>query len=672
VLVTLDFETELIAPGLQAPPPVCASTARETPEGPHGVVCPTTELKDLIHRLLTEATIVGHNIAGFDAPVMLAWLDCTDLLFKAFDESRILDTMLVERIAEIGCFTTRKKLTFDNLCRAHGVRLPNKDPVVRLSYGPLRNRPLSEYSEAQILYSLEDATLLLELWQRQKERWIDRGKVRLADVAFLTKKMFAHNLTRAWGLRTDPERTDDLRREAHAHVEALREAALDTGFVERIKPHWSLPADHERYQEFKTFHARWRKGQTSPEEQASWAEQGAKFVEFKKNMSAIRAVVTEAYEGNPPMTKPQRGVDPERHKAQVATSAAVLLESGDPRLEAFENYGSWSTVLNKDMPILLAGHEDPIHSKFGVADTLRVTSSKPNTMNFKRDAPGDTTHTSTRGIRECFIPRVGYCYVAIDHSMLELCTLAQVIVWCLRRWDLADRLNAGVDPHSHLGAEIVGVPYDTFLAHKKEGEYKNARDCAKPVNFGCPGGMQAKTMTFYAKQSYRIVRPFEFWRDLILLWQQMNPDSVEYLRWIRTLKHGDRYDSQIPGTGVHRRGMTYCTAANTHFQGLGAVLEGHIAYEVAREQFTGYTRVGKHSPLSEARPCNFAHDEHFLEAPVGLHTDVADRMTEIMTEYAKPYLPDVAIRSEVVCMARWSKKAHSERTPSGYTIWDDA
>jgi hypothetical protein len=48
--------------------------------------------------------------------------------------------------------------------------------------------------------------------------------------------------------------------------------------------------------------------------------------------------------------------------------------------------------------------------------------------------------------------------------------------------------------HSKLAAKIKGVSYEEFIEHKKENEFKDARQKAKPINLGFPGGIGYDTM----------------------------------------------------------------------------------------------------------------------------------------------------------------------------------
>lgn len=584
-MIACDLETCLFRPGLQAPPPVCLSTF----DGVNGALYPTDEIERQIANALQGETL-WHNSA-FDLTVLLEWFPALrGTIFAALESGLVHDSLIFQRLAEIAG-APRGPLGLSALWRVYGFGELAKGSV-RTSYGPLWNRPLEEYSAEQRAYALLDAEATWKLYERQRAK----HRIAQADVAILVRKQFWLQLTRNRGLRTDPSRLEILAAETHADLEDLRQFF-----------------------------------QAEPE--------GAPFVRANgtRNMKAIAAYVQEAYSGSPPKTDAGR----------VSTSRATLEESGDPILERFAEYGETSAVENKDLPMLLAGCQWPIHTRYGIADTTRSTSSAPNVQNLRRKA----------GIREGFIPREGFCFVAIDHGGLENATLAQVCVTNLGLRGMAAKINAGEDLHCHVAAKILGTTYEIAKAGYKEGDEKitNARNCAKVVNFGRPGGMGAPTLKLYAKQSYGLDLTLSFCQGLIQAWNAANPDGMAYLKWIGTLTpNGDRYELTIPGTTILRRNATFCAAANSHFQGLGAIVEAECGWRIAEATFG----IGEHAAaLRGCRLVNFVHDEFILEVPVGDQTRAAAALETIMTVAPRKYMPDVTLKAECIAMSRWSKKA---------------
>ena len=125
--------------------------------------------------------------------------------------------------------------------------------------------------------------------------------------------------------------------------------------------------------------------------------------------------------------------------------------------------------------------------------TGRTSCSNPNLQQLPRDAR----------FREMIIAPPGYWLLQIDYSVLELRTLAQI---CLRRYGksvLADLFCQGIDPHKHTARLLLGLSLEQFQ-QLPVAEQKQARQRAKAVNFGVPGGLGAASLVTYAKQAYRV------------------------------------------------------------------------------------------------------------------------------------------------------------------------
>jgi hypothetical protein len=567
------------------------------------------EAVETVRCLFATETVTGVNIA-FDVLCLVEWgFLPIDLVLQRYAQGCILDVGALERIAEIQKQTTRKELSLAMLSRVYGVQIEvDKHATdadgdeVRTSYAKLIGLHPDDWPEEYRTYALGDAIAGARIVSRQIERHGEN--IDPDDWAELSRKSFWLRQISNNGLTTDPDRVEALARLASEQLETLGEIAREFGLIR---------------------------------------EDGS------RDMKVIRARVTEAYDDVPPMTEePRHRKSLKPFVPNVKTSKDVLIESGDPLLEAFAEYGEWLAVERKDLDFL---RQWIVHTKFGHADTLRTTSARPNLQNIRRKA----------GIRECFAPRdPARALVTVDHGGLELGTLAQCCVTYLGRWDMAEKINRGEDLHSHVGCEILGTDYQSFRERISQGdpEAKNARNCAKVVNFGCPGGMSAPTLTIYAKQAYGLTISTQFAHTLVDHWRSANPDGVAFLEHVRTYRIGERYDVPIPGTRITRRGCTYCSACNTFFQGLGAVVESHVGWLLTRAVAEG---------VIPGRPkiVNFVHDEFIFEVDRDAVTQAGDMIALIMVRGAKRHLPNVLIRAEPAAMVRWSKKAFDKRDESG-------
>jgi hypothetical protein len=145
--------------------------------------------------------------------------------------------------------------------------------------------------------------------------------------------------------------------------------------------------------------------------------------------------------------------------------------------------------------------------------TGRTSCSAPNVQQIPRDS----------AFRQTFVASPGYLLQTVDNKFIDLVTFAAT---ALRRnvWsNKADVIKAGVDPHEHTAAMMLGVPVDEFKTWKgnetvveevlKDGtkvqvklkdRYDKARQAAKPVNFGVPGGLGVASLVTYARSTYKV------------------------------------------------------------------------------------------------------------------------------------------------------------------------
>jgi hypothetical protein len=164
-----------------------------------------------------------------------------------------------------------------------------------------------------------------------------------------------------------------------------------------------------------------------------------------------------------------------------------------------------------------------VHPSYNVmVRTGRTSCSEPNVQQVPKDG----------AFRQAFVASPGHHLLAVDYSFIELCTFAAT---ALRRYgssDMAAVIKAGVDPHAHTAAMMLGEPVEEFMTWKgneavaekkvvdgKEVEvtfkdkFDKARQMAKPVNFGVPGGLGVASLVAYAHSTYKVDFTFEVARE---------------------------------------------------------------------------------------------------------------------------------------------------------------
>lgn len=408
VVGSLDGETCRFRPGFMSPIPVCFSWADT--EGVE-FIATWRDIAAAVRYVLERADyVVGVNFA-YDAAVLIQWFpELRELVWQAYADGRFLDLGVIERLGQIATGQPQQDNSLGMLSLRYGLgKMDKSSGGPRTNYGPLFGLPLECYPDAHRDYALNDVRVAVEIFRRQMQRY--QACVPLALMQEETYNKFWAALTSYRGLRTDQVAYDELETYALARLEQLTELAKARGFVR---------------------------------------EDGS------QNKAAIQAAVLDAYEGAPPMTTPAKdreeqqarkraaleariadpATDPkERIKAeralarlkpfepQISTAKTTLKGSGNEELEALSAWGEIRSVVNKDLKLLRNGLTMPIHTRFGLADTLRTTTSKPNIQNFGRNG----------GARECITAR---------HDQMPGVTSRVDIPALLERYETALRKHA--------------------------------------------------------------------------------------------------------------------------------------------------------------------------------------------------------------------------------------
>jgi DNA polymerase family A/3'-5' exonuclease len=183
-------------------------------------------------------------------------------------------------------------------------------------------------------------------------------------------------------------------------------------------------------------------------------------------------------------------------KPCISTSAKAWMDYADkdPLLKSWTGLKKSATLLGfysmfEESPIIHAGYNT-------LVETGRTSGRKPNIQQAPR----------TSEFRKLFVSRPGYKILTVDYSFIELVTLATV---CRHRYGfsvLADTIEKGIDPHAYTASMMIGISAEDFLTLKKTkpDEFKMHRQSAKAVNFGSPGGLGPVKLAAYAKASYGV------------------------------------------------------------------------------------------------------------------------------------------------------------------------
>jgi hypothetical protein len=210
----------------------------------------------------------------------------------------------------------------------------------------------------------------------------------------------------------------------------------------------------------------------------------------------------------------EAGQQPSVPRTRKGLSQSVKVWSEYAKLHPF--LGAWveHEGLSKLCQFFSHLREPVVHPAYrDLLRTGRTGCSGPNIQQIPRDSR----------FRQAFVPSPGHFLLAADYSFIELRAHAAV---CLKRYGrsvLAEVIRRGVDPHAYTASMILGVTLDEFMRWKDDDteaevngkvkplrkHFKEARQLAKPINFGVPGGLGAASLVAYAWNTYKVEMTLE-------------------------------------------------------------------------------------------------------------------------------------------------------------------
>lgn len=264
-------------------------------------------------------------------------------------------------------------------------------------------------------------------------------------------------------------------------------------------------------------------------------------------------------------------------------------------------------------------------------------------------------------VRECFVPRPGHVFFQSDYEQLELHTLAETCFHLFGYSVLGDALNANLDPHTELAAEILNISAEEARRRRKDKadkEFDAARQAAKVANFGLPGGLGVKRFVDFARAGYGVTIEISAAKKIKAAWLRRWPEMEPYFARIAQMTNNPEGLCMLvdPFTGRVRGGVGYTNGCNDGFQSLGATVAKRALYLVSRACYTG---AGGQEMLG-ARPVNFVHDEIIgeCEDTPAAH-DVAKGLERLMIEAGSGFLKNVRLKAPPLLMRYWSKDAEA-------------
>lgn len=708
-VLAFDTETFLIAEGELSPRIVCCSLYDGTGDPVLAAAAdPDSALEDLIEYVVTyPGTTIAHNIA-FDLGVLARnYPHLLPVIFQGLIEGKYQDTALREKLlwlADTGDLkylelpTGAKKqhkwslsaLVFDRFNVDISAGKTDSD-AWRTNYSSLVDDPVSEWPEEAVKYANDDSVWAHKLYLDQEDRRqeiIDKTGFDPFEVsAFRAAVNFCLWLISARGMKIDHEQK---RQVEQMLKEELSPEKLDLLISHKIlvpavppQPYKNGAIDKETGEPKMT-----RGIPEKINKSKAWVPYVLRVAE-KNNWEVPYTEPTDNFpDGQPSITmgwlEEHEGADPVIDQYLHRQRLQKLVTTEIPRMNRADGTDA-----------------DVVHPMY---DALKETG---RTSSYAVDGwPSFNGQNVDPRARPCFVPRPGFLYLSIDYNQMELGTTAQTCLDLFGYSVMAKKINAGVDLHAYLGAQIAATAdyhfiralheagvsqedadsvFDLFWACKGSDDddvkafYKNYRTLAKPTGLGYPGGLGPETFIAYAKATYGVVVDLEKATELREVWRRTFPEMVEYHNYINNRcvddinSSGDKklYSYRSP-LGMYRAGCFFCAAAN------GMALqtpsaEGALSGLVNVVQACyDETRPEADALLGHVFPVNFIHDEILFEIREdSMLNSRVDILINIMVEWMEAITPDVKAGAGACLMRSWHKEAEAVYDDKGNLIpWE--
>lgn len=695
--VAIDTETHLITDLVPIPKLVCASIANRDPRASgNPIISDLKTGKDFKEQLISllkndNVLILAHN-AKFDMAVFsVAYgFEVAKLIHLKYKKHLILCTMLNEkqlRLQSDGILpkaskgkTSEFSLEFC-IKKWLGLDTNKSKDVWRKRYSELEHLPISKYPIAAREYAIKDAIYCLRVFEQQ-------GLANKVDIFDQCHSDWLCQMSNIFGMTVDNEflegRYKPLEKMIKSHEYILRKTKIKqvkkndrTAYLNFLskyyKPKMKLKGNLDEKIKFY-------------EEKMELAgydviKESLKFeLPFGQNKFKIQTLISkicQKLEITPKLTKSAKNMDVDSitdevfiKKIAVDDESLAAVEGFHKGLDAIKELGNANKVVSTYLNNWRG--KDKIFPSIDILLTTgRISVYKPSLQNIPRKGR----------VRGCFVPENPNTHYlcSIDFGQIELCTLAQVMIWQGIGSEMADAINSKKDLHCMTGATLLNMSYEEFYAGYKADDpvICGARALAKVVNFGGFGGMGKVTFRNQARKQGINLTLQESERALLALKKTFPAQKYFNHRKVEKVhtEFGEMYKClQLPTDrirmisvkGFEEKGG-YCAANNTYFQALAA-----DTMKKADRSIKEQCWFEKNKLMNDVNPLLTVHDEWLGEIPIKTAHDSAFAVTKIMLDTAYKMLPDIkVIKAEPCLMKRWEKEAKPVYDKNGKLIvWE--
>lgn len=707
-----DSETWALAPGMPAPPIVCATFAEASPSGDiDKTIAVNSDREDMEQRIGALLRDPGVYVTGaytaFDMTVVYENFPALrSLVLDAYEAGRVIDVQLREKLLDMARDTVQQSYSLAAVVlRRFGRDLSGDktDPLAwRLRYRELSGVPLALWPQRAVDYATEDAAWALLIAQAQLQDMVDLN-YQCDDAPMLipgerdcSRASFALACIGGWGVRTDPERVEAYAADLDAQIQRYRAVLLgDRASVE----HALLTAgDDDR----ATLTA-WLEAMAAPafEPLAYYKkEKGVVRLSTKKAPTQNRVIraavakgledfgedgITVAEEETIEQVADEKGVLKDRKvyrvyavrgeetlgelslprtdTLQIATGADVCAHYRDPILAAYEGYKKAEKLISTYLPTVRSGVERPIVTSYdALKENLRTGAREPNLQNLPKKGP----------TRPCYTARKGFRLSSIDLDGAEMCGWAEVCYRLFGYSTLGDALNKGQDAHTRLALrlpEYAGKTYEDLIALKKarDPRFKIVRDLMKIPNFSRAGGGGAERTQAELWKKDRLWLTVPEIRQLFAYWAEEWQEAAEWLAYGGKATAGGSATYVDPISKIRIAGLGYCDFLNYHFSGLIAQAFKHALWRCQK----AILLAGPGDPLYLTRIVIEVHDEIISEHPEERAHEAAYALRDVFLAAAQEWFTRVKLTAEPALMRHWYKGADPVFDASGRLVpWE--
>jgi hypothetical protein len=706
-IVDYDLETEPFGPCNLAPEPICL--AMEDTDGNKLLVASCEPFfDDVAASILTDYDMITNTNIAFDMAVLLAHRPkLSQLIWDAYRKDKVTCLILREKLLFlattgnlkylIGQNGTAIPLEYSQLAiekRRLGIdRSEEKkaDDAWRTNYIALKGIPAADYPEEARAYPLADAGngLAIHLQQEKEAEALQLNPLRSQ---FLQARAgFALYLGSCWGMRIDKQAVAEKLEELKAEFDPKASKVLEDGTAKLVygsllesgilRP-GSPPVPYVKHEE------------------KAIAALGFKPLDWTPHIEKLSALGIKFKQPEAPSkdTKKLRAhieAVCAKHEIQVILTDGGEASYSDEMLQELKGLddivdellerNEIEKLVTTELPRMTA---DRVHPKY---DPLKVTGRTGARGNTKKDKnppyPSTNIQNPDKRIRNLFIADEGHVICSVDYNFIELVSAGQQCLELFNHSVLADKINAGYDPHTYLAASIYGMAnpgwetgsgdgdYEKILTLKKEDPktVKHFRDLAKPTGLGFPGGLGAARFIGYAKANFGVDlikiaggadQALTLAKQLKDRWRRTFPEMDAFFKYVTSQcrdtewSHLDdeRYCYQTPH-GMIRRNCHYTEATN------GLALQSRTA-EGAKIALFRLAEACYDGSLGDivygCRNPAFIHDEVLVSIPNDdLMHERAFRVAEIMIEGMKQVMDRVKVGAAPAVMLRWDKRAEA-------------